>query len=86
MSEHTFNSNDRMILKDLLSYRPVNIEYRIVDPVDNEDMLFGYCHWTGSELIPEDGDLYYLDDEIIKHEWTGLNKLTVWIEGGWISG
>lgn len=83
MSEHTINSNDRMILKDLLSYQPVRIEYRIFGPND-EDMLFGYCRWTGSELIPEDGDLYYLDDKIIKHEWTGLNKLTVWIEGGWI--
>ena len=48
-------------------------------------MLFGYCHWTGTELISGDGDNYYLDDEISKYMFDLEKKrLVYWIESEWI--
>ena len=62
------------------------IEYRCNGPVDEygdeEDMLFGFCHWIGGELISGDGDNYYLGDVIRYHEWDG-DDLVVWIEVEW---
>ena len=50
-----------MKLKDILPSYPINnIEVRTNDPF-GDDMLFGFCHWTGTELISGDGDNYYLN-------------------------
>ena len=46
-------------------------------------MLFGFCHWTGTELISGDGDNYYLNEEILKYEFGG-EHLTYWIVSKWI--
>ena len=74
-----------MTLKDILPDYPLrNIEVRTNDP-DGEDMLFGYCHWTGTELISGDGDNYYLNEEISKYEFDEEKReLTYWIVSKWI--
>ena len=74
-----------MIVKDILpDYAVNNIQVRTTDPYGN-DILFGYCHWTGTELISGDGDSYYLDEEISKYEFDKVNnKLTYWIISEWI--
>lgn len=74
-----------MKLKDILPDYPLrNIEVRTNDP-DGEDMLFGYCHWTGTELISGDGDNYYLNEEISKYEFDEEKReLTYWIVSKWI--
>ena len=57
-----------MKLKDILPNYPLeNIEVRTNNPF-GEDMLFGFCSWTVTDLISEDGDSYYLDEEIVKYE------------------
>lgn len=73
-----------MTVKDILPNYPLNdIEVRTNDPF-GDDMLFGYCHWTGTELISGDGDNYYLDEEISKYELDEENhKLTYWIISEW---
>ena len=73
-----------MKLKDILPNYPIkNMEVRMNGP-DGEDMLFGYCSWTGTELISEDGDNYYLNDEISKYEFSNDGRdLTYWIVVGW---
>lgn len=61
-----------------------NIEVRTYDP-DGEDMLFGFCHWTGVELVSGDGDSYYLDDPITKYEFDEqTHSLTYWFKGVWL--
>lgn len=73
-----------MKVKDILpNYSLNNIEVRTNDPFDG-DMLFGFCHWTGSELVSGDGDNYYLEEEISKYEFDEENrKLTYWIVIDW---
>ena len=69
-------------LRDLLSKdRPFDIKYRCNAPKCDyeDDMLFGYCHWDGKELISCDGDNYYLND-IIERYQCDCKHLTVWIE------
>ena len=71
----------------LLNYHPVKIEVRTNTPDDalDEDMLFGFCHWTGTELVSDDGDDYYLDEEIYEWEYDENNNLlTYWIVSEWI--
>jgi hypothetical protein len=76
-----------MKVKDILPSYPVRtIEVRTNTPDDvlDEDMLFGFCHWTGTELVSEDGDDYYLDEEIYKWEYDEFyNALTYWIVSEW---
>ena len=51
-----------------------------------EDTLFGYCRWDGKELIPDDGESYYLDEKIIKYTFdTGIDgvNLIYWIKMNW---
>ena len=73
-----------MRLRDILpDYSIEDIGVRTNDPWGG-DMLFGYCHWTGTELISGDGDNYSLDDEIVKYEFDEEKKeLTYWIESEW---
>lgn len=73
-----------MKVKDILPNHSIqNIEVRTNDPFGG-DMLFGYCHWTGKNLISGDGDNYYLDDEISKYEFDKeKNELTYWIISEW---
>lgn len=72
-----------MKLKDILPPHPLNnIEVRTNDPF-GEDMLFGFCQWTGTELISGDGDNYYLNEEISEYKFDG-EHLTYWIVSKWI--
>ena len=73
-----------MKLKDLLKNTAIDIEYRTYDPF-GEDVLAGYCRWTGSELVSVDGDNYSIDDYISKHRWNSSNNLTIWYESKWIT-
>ena len=75
-----------MKVKDILPNYPIrNIQVRTNDPWGN-DMLFGYCHWTGEVLESGDGDSYYLEEEISKYEYDAENnKLTYWIISEWIN-
>lgn len=73
-----------MKLKDILPNHPVDIQVRTNDPF-GEDMWFGCCHWTGTELISGDGDSYSIDDEVYKYEFDKDGySLTYWFEGNWI--
>lgn len=74
-----------LTLRDILPEYPLrNIEVRTYDP-DGEDMLFGFCHWTGTELVSGDGDSYYLDDPIAKYEFDEQTRsLTYWFKGVWL--
>lgn len=71
-------------LKDILPNYPINnIEVRTNDPF-GEDMLFGYCHWTGTELVSADGDYYSVDEVITKYKLNEeKHKLTYWILSEW---
>lgn len=73
-----------MKLRDILPDYPIeDISVRTNDPWGG-DMLFGYCHWTGTELISGDGDNYYLDDEISKYMFDLEKKrLVYWIKSEW---
>lgn len=75
----------RLRLKDILPDYPLeNIMVRTNDPFGG-DTLFGYCHWTGTELISGDGDDYYIDEEISRYEFDEQNlKLTYWIISTWV--
>lgn len=76
-----------MKLKDLLKNTEVHITYRTNSPLeDEEDMLFGYCTWTGKQLISGDGDNYSIEDIIEKFAWTSDSDLIVWFESRWITG
>ena len=80
-------------LKDVLTERQlknIDIMYRTNSPVDwEEDMLMGYCRYEDGKLVSLDGDSYYLEDFIVKHEMDtdskGNEYLVVWIESEWIS-
>ena len=73
-----------MKVKDILPSYPLEwIEVRTNDPF-GDDMLFGYCHWTGTNLVSADGDNYYLDEEVVKYEFDEENrKLIYWIVSEW---
>lgn len=72
-----------MLLKELLPNRQINIEYRTHTP-DGTDVFTGACKWTGSELVPLDGDEYFVDDIISNYEWNSDSELTIWYESKWI--
>ena len=71
-----------MKLKDILPNHYINIQSRTYDP-DGADMLFGYCHWTGTELVSDDGDSYSVEEEVIKYEFNEYG-LAYWFESEWI--
>ena len=73
-----------MLLKNLLPMNyEVYIEYRCNSPFGS-DMLFGFAIWDGQELKSEDGDSYYLNEEIEKYSWEDKYHLTVWILVEWM--
>lgn len=74
-----------MKLKDILPNHPIDtIMVRTNDP-HGGDTLFGYCHWTGTELVSDDGDSYYIDDEIYKYEFNeDKTFLTYWFMSNWM--
>lgn len=74
-----------MKLKKLLPKRKITIEYRTCDPF-GQDILAGVCEWDGKTLIPLDGDLYYVDDEISSYVWENNNHLIIWYLSEWITG
>ena len=72
-------------VKDILPNYPLKdimVRMYCCDKYGEEwDLLFGYCHWTGKELVSGDGDSYDLDDEVLKFEFDEKNKkLVYWIE------
>ena len=71
-----------MKLKDILPDHHIDIQVRTTDPF-GKDMLFGFCHWTGTELVSNDGDSYYIDEEISKYKFDKYG-LTYWFESEWI--
>lgn len=71
-----------MKLKDILPDHYINIQARTADPW-GDDMLFGYCHWTGKELVSDDGDSYSIEEEIVKYEFDDYG-LAYWFESEWI--
>lgn len=72
-------------LKNILPRHHVDICVRTYDP-DGNDMLFGYCHWTGKELISDDGDTYSVEEDVAKFEFSAdKRKLTYWFEPNWLS-
>ena len=69
----------------------VTIQYRTIDP-DKNDLFAGICHYDrdSGELFSDDGDIYDLNDEIIKYEMytdpmSGEQYLIVWYESEWIT-
>ena len=72
-----------MKLKDLLGGRYTSIEYRTHGPA-GEDLLHGYCYWTGAELVSEDGDVYSVEDVISDYHWDSDSDLVVWYQSKWI--
>lgn len=71
-----------MKLKDILPNHPIGqIEVRTNDPW-GEDMLFGYCAWTGNELISLDGDTYSIEEEITNYMWDA-HDLVYWFRSEW---
>ena len=76
-----------MRVRDILPDYPVNnIMVRTNDPF-GEDMLFGYCHWTGTELVSADGDNYFIDEEVTKFELNEEKReLIYWIKSEWSTG
>jgi hypothetical protein len=77
-----------MKLKELLSDNRLAIEYRTIHP-EYGDILTGSCHWNGTELIPDDGDIYSIEDEIEKYvfiqRYDGLpDDLTIWYKSDWV--
>jgi hypothetical protein len=72
-----------MKLRDILPDSPIaHIQVKCYEL----DMSFGYCSWTGTELISLDGDVYFLDEEIVKYKFNDDGSLTYWINWEWISG
>ena len=43
--------NDVLKVKDILPDYPIDIIQVRTNGPDGEDMLFGFCRWTGSELL-----------------------------------
>ena len=73
-----------MILKEILPNHPVDIQVRTNGPF-GEDMLFGFCYWTGTELVSKDGDSYSLEEDVVRYEFSeNKTKLVYWFESIWI--
>lgn len=81
-----------MKVRDILPANPINIMVRVFLPEHlcddlEQDTLFGYCEWNGTELISCDGDSYELDDEIIRWEinvYEGEPYIVYWIKTEWM--
>lgn len=80
-----------MTVADLIKNKNYDyIEWRVVCPYDNSNMLFGIASSKDGKLISLNGDSYYKDTEIISYEeWSNLDKdiqngLTVVCKGDWI--
>lgn len=74
-----------MKLKTLLPRRKVFIEYR-THSASGDDVLSGFCVWTGEDLKPGDRDCYSIEDELTSYEWDGPDNLIVWYESKWVTG
>ena len=75
-----------MKLRDILEgHAPVIYCQERTNFEDIPDGIFtGSCKWTGTELLPLDGDIYSLDDEIYRYEWEEDGSLTYWVHSEWI--
>lgn len=83
-----------MRVRDILPATPIEkIEVRTNYPDRSElanehdldwGMLFGFCSWDGWDLIPLDGDNYYIDEDITGFLWCG-DRLVYWIHSEWDS-
>ena len=80
---NTMLPKDNLTLKDILPNNPVDITVRTNDPF-GKDMLVGYCHWTGTELISGDGDSYSIDDEVSEYLFDDYGyRLVYWFNSKW---
>lgn len=80
-----------LTVRDLVNnYEFDYIEFREFD-TDGDDVLYGYCKYDKATdtLIPEDGDIYGLDEYIIGFEIIAdkdNNKcLTLWTSSEWVT-
>ena len=74
--------NKSIKLKDILPNHSIDIQVRTYDP-DGKDILFGFCHWTGNELVSIDGDNYSVDEEVLKYSFDE-DGLIYWFESEWL--
>ena len=89
-----------MTVRELISKKDYDyISFRVTAPPDfiyaeDEDPseFYGSCHSINGELIPDDGDTYSMDEELVRwYEWSdekneeyGIkNGLTVVEQGEW---
>jgi len=77
----------KMTLRDILEgHPPVKYCQERTNFADEPDGIFtGSCEWTGTELLPLDGDCYSLDVEIYRYEWEEDGSLTYWVWSNWIT-
>lgn len=66
-----------MTLKEVLPERQVYIECRTHD-VYGDDVLSGFCKWTGENLVAVGKTSYSIEDTISSYEWDGPNNLIIW--------
>ena len=74
-----------MRLRDIVEGKEFpRIMYRCNPPEGIEgDLYVGICHYTNGKLIADDGDIYSLDDEIVKYEIDDWG-LVVWEQANWM--
>lgn len=77
---------DKITLRELLEgHPPVDYIQERTNFGNIPDGIFtGACYWTGTKLLPLDGDYYSLDAEVIRYKWEEDGSLTYWIETEWI--
>ena len=87
-----------MTVRELISKKDYDyISFRVTGPpnfpyLEEEDPseFYGSCHSINGKLIPDDGDIYDMDEELVRwEEWSdeelGIkNGLTVVEQGGWV--
>ena len=80
-----------MTVQDLIDKKDYDyISYRVTHPEIPEGVFVGSCHSINGELIPNDGDYYSSNKEILSYEeWDDLeegvkNGLDILIEGKWM--
>ena len=67
----------------------LQVMYRTSGP-GGEDLLAGCCRHVRGFLVPEDHDIYSMDDEVMRYSFSseadGKPLLTVWYQSEWIGG
>jgi hypothetical protein len=79
-----------MTVKDLIANKDYDyISWRVTAPdnIEDKDIFFGACKSKDGKLIPLDGDSYFENEIVVRHEeWSTdeiKNGLTVVVEAEW---